>query len=247
MNTAGARGGTRLEGYRTVWQEKPVLRAIYEDFYRRIMAASRPGLVLEIGGGSGNLKQFATHVTSTDVQWAPWLDAVADAQALPFGDGTFDGIVMVDVLHHLEAPGRFLQEAQRVLRPRGRLVLVEPAITPLSWVVYRFFHHEPVRMDVDPLTEATTRRHRDPYDANSALPTLLFGHARERLERACPNLVVREVHRFSLAAYPLSGGFRPWSLLPRILVTPLLRLEKAVERGLGPLMAFRLLAVLEKI
>jgi len=224
-----------------------VLRAIYRDFYRRIMAASRPGLVLEIGGGSGNLKQFATHVISTDIQLAPWLDAVADAQALPFGDCTFDGIVMVDVLHHLEAPGRFLQEAQRVLRPRGRLVLVEPAITPVSWVVYRFFHHEPLRMDQDPLTEVATGSPRDPYDANSALPTLLFGRARKRLERTCPNLVVRDVRRFSLAAYPLSGGFRSWSLLPRALVTPLLRFERAVERGLGPLMAFRLLAVLEKI
>ena len=224
-----------------------MLRAIYRDFYRRIMAASRPGLVLEIGAGSGNLKQYATHVISTDIQWGPWLDAVADAQALPFGDCTFDGIVMVDVLHHLEAPGRFLREAQRVLRPRGRLVLVEPAITPLSWVVYRFFHHEPVRMDEDPLAERTTGMHRDPYDANSAVPTLLFGRARKRLERTCASLVVCEVRRFSLAAYPLSGGFRSWSLLPRALVAPLLRLERAVERGLGPLMAFRLLAVVEKI
>lgn len=102
-------------------------------------------------------------------------------------------------------------------------------------------------MHEDPLTEGTTGPHRDPYDANSALPTLLFGHARKCLERKWPNLVVREVRRFSVAAYPLSGGFRSWSLLPRVLVIPLLRLERAVERGLGPLMAFRLLAVVEKI
>ena len=247
MKTTAAPVGTRLEGYRAIWRGKPVLRVVYRDFYRRIMEASRPGLVLEIGGGSGNLKQFATHVISTDIQWAGWLDAVADAQALPFGDSTFDGIVMIDVLHHLETPGRFLQEAQRVLRPRGRLILVEPAITPLSWIAYRFFHHEPVRMDQDPLADVPSGPHRDPYDANSALPTLLFGRARKRLEQKSPNLVVREVRRFSLAAYPLSGGFRSWSLLPRALVTPLLRLERAVERGLGPLMAFRLLAVVEKI
>lgn len=238
---------TRLHEYRQIWERKPALRAVYSDYYRRIMATARPGLVLEIGGGSGNLKEFASRVISTDIQWARWLDAVADAQALPFGAGTFDNIVMVDVLHHLEAPGRFLKEAQRVLRPRGRLVLVEPAITPLSWIVYRFFHHEPVRLDQDPLTDPTPDPHRDPYDSNSAVPTLLFGRARQRLERECPGLVVRHVRLFSLVAYPLSGGFRSWSLLPRALVAPVLRLDERLERALGRLMAFRLLAVVEKI
>jgi SAM-dependent methyltransferase len=211
------------------------------------MDQCRPGLVLEIGGGSGNFKQFAPRVVSTDIQWAEWIDAVADAQTLPFGDGTFDDIVMVDVLHHLEAPRRFLEEAQRVLRPRGRLVLVEPAITPLSWIAYRFFHHEPVRLDQDPLAEATPDPHRDPYDSNSAIPTLLFGRAQARLARVCPGLVVRDVRLFSLVAYPLSGGFRSWSLLPRALVRPVLRLDRALERVLGRLMAFRLLAIVEKV
>src|SRR5512134_2847437 len=117
------------------------------------MEACRPGLMLEIGGGSGNLKEFMPRVVTTDILQAPWLDAVADAEALPFRDKTFDDIVMVDVLHHLEAPGLFFREAQRVLRPRGRLVLVEPAITPLSWVAYRFCHQEPVIMGQDPLAD----------------------------------------------------------------------------------------------
>jgi SAM-dependent methyltransferase len=236
-----------LARYREVWERKPALRAIYGDYYRRILETSRPGLVLEIGGGSGNLKSFAPRVVSTDIQWAAWLDAVADAQALPFGDGTFDGIVMVDVLHHLEVPRRFLQEAQRVLRSGGRLVLVEPAITPLSWIVYRFFHHEPVRMDQDPLADAPPDPHRDPYDSNSALPSLLLGRARQRLARECPGLVVRRVRLFSLIAYPLSGGFRRWTLLPRVLVAPVLWLDRVLEPVLGRVMAFRLLAVMEKI
>ena len=40
-----------LHGYRDVWQRKPVLRAIYGDFYDRIVAACVPGLTVEIGGG----------------------------------------------------------------------------------------------------------------------------------------------------------------------------------------------------
>lgn len=237
----------RLEGYRATWQQKPVLRAIYRDYYRRIMETARPGLVLEIGGGSGNLKEFAPRVISTDILPAPWLDAVADAQALPFRDRTFDSIVMVDVLHHLQTPRSFLREAARVLRPRGRLVVIEPAITPLSWIAYRFFHQEPVIMGQDPLADVAPDPHRDPYDANSAVPTLLFGRYRQRLAAECPELVVREVRLLSLLAYPLSGGFKSWSLLSPALVAPMLRLERALEPVLGRLMAFRLLAVVERI
>lgn len=237
----------RLNQYRRVWEEKPTLRAIYRDYYRRIVESARPGLMLEIGGGSGNLKEFAPRVVSTDILFAPWLDAVADAQALPFRDGTFDAVVMVDVLHHLESPRRFLREASRVLRPRGRIVVIEPAITPVSWGVYRFFHQEPVILSQDPLAEVATDPHRDPYDANSAVPTLLFGRHRRRLAAEFPELVIRQVRLLSLFAYPLSGGFKSWSLLSPALVAPMLRLERALEPALGRLMAFRLLAVVERI
>jgi hypothetical protein len=41
-----------LAAYRTLWQRKPILRLIYDDFYDRIAAACRPRLTIEIGGGS---------------------------------------------------------------------------------------------------------------------------------------------------------------------------------------------------
>jgi hypothetical protein len=59
-------------------------------------------------------------------------------------------------------------------------------------------------------------------------------------------LRVREVRRLSLLAYPLSGGFKPWSLLPSALVGPLLALENKLAHVLGGLMAFRMLVVVEK-
>jgi len=67
------------EAYRDIWQRKPVLREIYGDIYRRIVAASVPGPMLEIGGGSGNFKDFAPHAISSDIMPAAWLDLVCDA------------------------------------------------------------------------------------------------------------------------------------------------------------------------
>jgi SAM-dependent methyltransferase len=235
---------SRLADHRRAWQEKPALRSIYQDYYERIHAACVDGPTLEVGGGSGNFRAFNPQTVSIDILFVPWLDAVADAQALPFNTGSFANLVMVDVLHHLPQPLHFLREAARVLRPGGRLIMIEPAITPLSWIAYNFFHPEAVRLDADPLTETGVGN--DPFDSNQAIPTLLFGRQRQRLAQAVPELALARVERMSLLAYPLSGGFREWSLLRARWTPAILKAEERLTPLLGPLMAFRLFVVLER-
>ena len=46
---------------------------------------------------------------------------------LPFGDGEFDSVSMLDVLEHTPDEYRILTETRRVLRPGGALVLTVPA------------------------------------------------------------------------------------------------------------------------
>jgi SAM-dependent methyltransferase len=50
----------------------------------------------------------------------------ATAAALPYGDAVFDAALMMDVLEHLDDPGRALAEAARVLLPGGTLHVVLP-------------------------------------------------------------------------------------------------------------------------
>ena len=235
-----------MEEFVARWEGKAATRVVYEDFYDRLAAECRPGRTIEIGGGIGNLKQRLVDVVSTDIQFVPWLDCVADAQRLPFAAGAAANIVMVDVLHHLEFPAVFFREAARVLRPGGRVLMVEPAITYGSTLFYRLFHHEPVRTSAEALAEGAPNPRRDPYDSNQAIPTILDTRERARFHAHFPDLRIVRVVWFGLAAYPLSGGFKPWSLLTVGMARRLLRVERAIEPLIGPLAAIRVMIVIEK-
>jgi SAM-dependent methyltransferase len=235
----------RLREFASVWENKPVLRTIYSHYYQLILQECRPGPTLEIGGGVGNLKRFAGDILTVDILPAPWLDVVCDAQQLPFAQASFENIVMFDVLHHLANPSDFFREAERILRSGGKLVVLEPAITPVSWMFYNFIHHEAVDMSQDPFQRVASSV-KDPYESNQAIPTLLFLKYQQRFHAIFPNLRVTKTELLSLFAYPLSGGFKKWSLIPQRLVSPMLRLEDRLNPLLGRLLAFRLLAIVTR-
>ena len=133
--------------------------------------------------------------------------------ALPFASGPLANIVMVDVLHHLEFPIRFFREAARVLEEGGRVLMVEPAITWGSTLFYRLLHHEPVRTSIDRWPTEMPHPGRDPYDANQAIPDASRHRERDTVPFTASGASYRRVEWFAFAAYPLSGGFKPWSLI----------------------------------
>jgi SAM-dependent methyltransferase len=50
----------------------------------------------------------------------------ADARSLPFPSGAFDCVVMADVIEHIDAPDAVIDEAHRVLRKGGQILLTTP-------------------------------------------------------------------------------------------------------------------------
>jgi SAM-dependent methyltransferase len=237
--------GQTLQAQREAWEARPLVRALYHDWYRGIAGqlASVRGPTVELGCGIGSFKEFMPEVVATDVIDSPWSDEVIDAQELPYADGSVANLVMVDVIHHLAQPLRTLEEAGRVLVPGGRVVALEPFCSPLSRPLYRRFHQERLNESVDPWSDRS-QTGRDPWDANIALPTLLFWRDRGRLRQRLPELGLVARERLAWLAYPLSGGFFGRPLAPRRLGGLLRRVDAALP--LERVAAFRCLVTLEK-
>ncbi len=233
----------RLKKYLTIWKRKKMLRLIYREWYEKINQDLQSGKTLELGSGTGNFKQFNPKIISSDIVACEWLDLRIDAHKIPFPANSLANIVMIDVFHHLGKPGRFFQEAYRVLKPGGRIILLEPFPSPVSLLVYRLFHPEPFIFNIDAFTD---RKKRQPWDSNQALAYLLFFKQLKKIQRLFAGrfrLISRE--KFSFLLYPLSGGFEHRQLIPERLIP----LTKIFERLLSPfrdILAFRCYIVLEK-
>ncbi|OQW33383.1 MAG: methyltransferase [Nitrospira sp. SG-bin1] len=234
-----------LHRHRAVWQRKPVLRRLYEDWYREIVTWLVSGRTVELGGGTGNLKAHVPEVYCSDVVILPWLNVVADAQRLPFRSETLANLVLFDSLHHIENVSLFFDEALRTLRVGGRIIIMDPYLSWVSWPVYRWLHPEPMVCTEDPLVLKPPQTDRRPLDANQAVATILFERNHSRFRSHYPRLSIQYIKRLACIAYPLSGGFDHPSFLPEWLVAPILRLERTLER-VGWLLAFRMLVVIER-
>ena len=221
----------RLVSHRQIWSKKPALRKVYADYYQRIARYLIDGPTLEIGSGSGYLREYVKEIYMADILPAPWLDISADAESLPFASRSLANIVMLDVLHHISRPLSFFSEVSRILRPGGRLVMLDPAITPISGIIYKYFHPEPVDMSVDPFQADGLQSGSDPFDSNQALPTLMFGTPKRaaKFEATYPSLQIIENKYFGFATYPMTGGFRGWCFMPSFAVGMLLALERTLE------------------
>lgn len=234
-----------LIAHRNIWKKKAVLRALYSDWYATLIKHLKPGRSLEVGGGSGNLKEYIPHVISTDIVQVPWLDIVADAHKIPFINESFMNIILFDVLHHIENSTIFFTEAIRILIPEGNIIIMDPYVSLISWPVYHFLHSEPVNFLQNPLESGSIKREQRPFDANQAISKLLFEKHFRSFKQRFPQLTLTYKHYLSFIAYPLTGGFEHPSFLPNSLLPYVLKLEKMLE-PFGRFFAFRILLVLKK-
>jgi SAM-dependent methyltransferase len=218
-----------IEKNRIAWEKKPHLRKIYAGFYERIIALidpSVPGPVVEIGSGIGNLKSFFPGAISTDLFPNPGIDMVFDGYEMPFENGAVSHLVLVDVFHHLRAPRAFLKEARRVLAGSGRVIILDPYISLLSFPAYAI-HHEGVNWRAPIFMGEDLAKPRDYYTGQGNATRLFFlNESPEWL----PRWTVFHAEAFASFRYLLSGGYSKPALYPEALSGSLKRLDTFLSR-----------------
>lgn len=153
-----------------VWSEQVVPRvtrlALATPEHRQArqrVCAGLSGQVVEVGFGAGlNVPHYPASVREvvavepSDVAWSlsaalrdaapvPVRRAGLDGQRLPFDDGTFDAALSTWTMCTIPDATQALRELARVLRPGGRLFLVEHGAAPDAGVLRAQRRWDPVQ------------------------------------------------------------------------------------------------------
>jgi SAM-dependent methyltransferase len=121
-----------------------------QDLTKQLPPSQSRLRLLDVGCGPGNsIREFVKRRPDIDAigldslmnmltiahhTYPQRLWVLGDAEHLPFADNSFDVVTANSLMYLLPNPQAFLTEAWRVLRPGGRLVLLNPAqgIVPLN-------------------------------------------------------------------------------------------------------------------
>ena len=134
-----ARSSQELSGTDRFWQRSAPgwLRVA---LLKRLLKQYGRGKLLDAGAGTLSCRYLAQphceEYVSIDFQRThPELSMVADIQKLPFGEGSFETVLCVEVLEHVPHPQQAAKELFRVLKPGGHLIVTVPH--------YMYAHNEP--------------------------------------------------------------------------------------------------------
>ncbi|WP_435010365.1 class I SAM-dependent methyltransferase [Tundrisphaera lichenicola] len=120
-------------------------------------AGDRPIRVLDVGCGTGvfaakirqalpgaqvwGIDLVSGMLTKGAERWKAHADGIfpiqADSERLPFDRGAFDFVTCANSFHHYPNQDRAVEEMRRVLKPSGRLLLVDGyRDRPWGWLIY---------------------------------------------------------------------------------------------------------------
>lgn len=249
MNDSRTQHEKEIRETKACWARKPLLRASYQKFHLEIKERLVPetGKIAELGSGIGMIKETLPECITTDIFPNPMVDQVEDAYALSFGNGTISNLILFDVWHHLEYPGSALDEFSRVVLPKGRVILFEPAaLSALGRLIFGCFHHEPIHAADD-----VTWRMSEEQDSGSLPYYAAQGNAWKMFHnKALPEdfflkWTINEVKFYSAFDWVASGGFRGPQFCPSYFGGALRKLS-LLGSFCPALFATRMLVVLEK-
>ena len=110
------------------------LRRYYVDtfFIKYISIFGHSSSILDMGGlkgakrGEFNIEKYDLHVKYANISEKSSPDYLCDITQVPVDDNTFDGAILAEVLEHVVNPEEILQEAHRIIKSGGKILITTP-------------------------------------------------------------------------------------------------------------------------
>jgi hypothetical protein len=229
------------------WERKPLLREIYRGLHEGIASqlANRSGLVVELGSGVADITEVIPNCVRTDLFPNPWIDHKENAYDLSFHDQSVSNLILFDVFHHLRYPGVALREFRRVLVFGGRVIVFDPCLSILGWVVYGLLHREPVGLRQRIQWEAPTGWRPTDLDYYAAQGNATRVFLRREVDVGAFGWKTILAKRICSISYVASGGYSKPQMYPTRALPIMRRVDRMLE-NIPRVFGTRLLVVLEK-
>ncbi|HOK38268.1 MAG TPA: class I SAM-dependent methyltransferase [Bacteroidales bacterium] len=193
------------------------------EFIKQNISKEQKGIEFGAGAGLSNffLKDYS--LTITDFCESNWLDLKnIDAQKTDFPAESFDYILMINVLHHLDKPLQFFREAERILKPEGKIVFIEPYTSLLMKLLLKLSKHESFYENISPLSEkySFVKISKSNIDGNNSVAKLIMKN-KSSFEQIFPNLNIENIQYRETFIFMNSGGQyhkSPYIPLPKFML-----------------------------
>jgi ubiquinone/menaquinone biosynthesis C-methylase UbiE len=102
---------------------------------------------LNLGGGAGLYKKYFPNSVCLDIKKREGVDVVGDAHNIPFSDNIFDIVLCTNMLGDCERPYQVASEVERVLKPRGLVILNAPFFFPINDIPNDYWRFTPYSLE----------------------------------------------------------------------------------------------------
>ena len=205
--------------------------------------------ILEVGAGAAISNIFVSrNIVRTDILPFNEFNVLGDCamERLPFKDSSFDAVLAFDSIHHSEQPSKAILELLRVTRKGGKIILVEPFVSLLSYLPYKIFHHEDTSWNFKEQgsIELSLQNH-NPETGDQGVSRFIINQLSNWRSTNFPKLNVSITYLSPFSFFATGGVSRPLKT-PEIFVKVLIKLENLIPNFIMKFLASRVILTIAK-